>query len=46
MGDITEQSVNLSAGGIGLVVNTPYQANEVLTCTLLLPDQEPFTPLH
>lgn len=43
-GDITEKSVNLSAGGIGLVVNTPYQANEVLACTLLLPDQEPFTP--
>ena len=43
-GDITEKSVNLSAGGIGLVVTTPYQANEVLACTLLLPNQEPFTP--
>jgi c-di-GMP-binding flagellar brake protein YcgR len=42
-GTITENSVNLSAGGIGLVVHTPYQANEVLACTLLLPDQEPFT---
>jgi len=42
-GTITENSVNLSAGGIGLVVNTPYQANEVLACTLLLPDQAPFT---
>lgn len=42
-GTTTEKSVNLSAGGIGLVVNTPYQANEVLACTLLLPDQEPFT---
>jgi c-di-GMP-binding flagellar brake protein YcgR len=42
-GTITEKSVNLSAGGIGLVVNIPYQANEVLACTLLLPDQAPFT---
>ena len=41
-GECTEKSVNLSAGGIGLVVNHPYQANEILSCTLLLPDLAPF----
>lgn len=41
-GQCTEKSVNLSAGGIGLVVNHPYQANEILSCTLLLPDLAPF----
>jgi c-di-GMP-binding flagellar brake protein YcgR len=41
-GECTEKSVNLSAGGIGLVVNQPFQPNEVLSCTLLLPDLAPF----
>jgi c-di-GMP-binding flagellar brake protein YcgR len=41
-GECTEKSVNLSAGGIGLVVNQLYQSNEILSCTLLLADQEPF----
>ncbi len=41
-GELTEQSVNLSAGGIGLVVNHPFEANEILSCTLLLSDQAPF----
>ena len=41
-GPFEEKPVNLSAGGIGLVVNQLYQANEILACTLLLPDLEPF----
>ena len=34
--------VNLSAGGIGVTVHTAFQANDILVCTLLLADQEPF----
>ncbi|NGZ01646.1 MAG: hypothetical protein CV090_01180 [Nitrospira sp. WS238] len=37
-----EKSVNLSAGGIGLVVNRPFQPNDLLSCTLLLAEQVPF----
>ena len=44
-GGCTEKSVNLSAGGIGVVVNHPYQAKEILSCTLLLPDLPPFKSL-
>ncbi len=38
-----EKSVNLSAGGIGLVVNKPFQPNTILSCTLLLAEQARFT---
>ncbi len=37
-----KQSVNLSAGGIGLVVHEPFQPNDILSCTLLLPEQVHF----
>ena len=39
---LVQRAVNLSAGGIGVTINAPVQANEILSCTLLLPDQEPF----
>ncbi|MDH4078245.1 MAG: PilZ domain-containing protein [Nitrospira sp.] len=42
-GVLIEKSVNLSAGGIGLVVNRPFQPNEILSCTLLLAEQVRFT---
>lgn len=38
----TEKSVNLSGGGIGVTVTTPYQPGTLLSLTLLLPDQVPF----
>lgn len=38
-GECIEKSVNLSAGGIGLVVSQPYQPHEILSCTLLLPGE-------
>lgn len=41
-GTLIEKSVNLSAGGIGLVVNRPFQPNDILSCTLLLAEQVPF----
>lgn len=41
-GTLIEKSVNLSAGGIGLVVNWPFHPNDILSCTLLLPGQVPF----
>lgn len=41
-GPFSKVPVNLSAGGIGVTINTAFQANEILLCTLLLPDQEPF----
>lgn len=34
--------MNLSAGGIGVTINTVFQPNDTLLCTLLLADQEPF----
>jgi c-di-GMP-binding flagellar brake protein YcgR len=42
---LIEKSVNLSAGGIGLVVNRPLQPNEILSCTILLAEQVPFKAL-
>lgn len=36
---LVERAVNLSAGGIAVTLNHPFQEHEVLTCTLLLPDQ-------
>jgi c-di-GMP-binding flagellar brake protein YcgR len=41
-GECIEKSVNLSAGGIGLVVNQLFQPNEILSCTLLLSEQMTF----
>jgi c-di-GMP-binding flagellar brake protein YcgR len=41
-GTPAEKSVNLSAGGIGLVVNALFQPNEVLSCTLILSEQVSF----
>ena len=42
-GILVEKSVNLSAGGIGLVVNRPYNPNDILSCTLHLAEQAHFT---
>lgn len=41
-GELVKKPVNLSAGGIGLTINTLFQANDVLSCTLLFPDQTLF----
>jgi c-di-GMP-binding flagellar brake protein YcgR len=38
-GELRERSVNISGGGIGVTVNVLYNPNEVLSLTLLLPDQ-------
>ncbi len=38
---LVQRAINLSAGGIGVTINTPVQADEILSCTLLLPDQDP-----
>lgn len=38
-GVLVEKAVNLSAGGIGVVVNKTFPVNEILSCTLLLPGQ-------
>lgn len=41
-GPFSKIPVNLSAGGIAVTINTAFQANDILLCTLLLADQEPF----
>lgn len=38
-GELIEKSVNISGGGIGLTVNVVYNPDEVLSLTLILPDQ-------
>ena len=38
-GEFTEKSVNISGGGIGATVNIAYNPDEVLSITLILPDQ-------
>lgn len=38
-GEFIEKSVNISGGGIGVTVNVVYNPNEVLSFTLILPDQ-------
>jgi c-di-GMP-binding flagellar brake protein YcgR len=38
-GECTKKSVNLSGGGIGVTVTVRYKPGEVLSLTLLLPDQ-------
>lgn len=42
-GDLTEKSVNISGGGIGVTVTTIYQPQDILSVTLLLPDHGLFT---
>lgn len=37
--ELIEKSVNISGGGIGVTVNVPYNPNDVLSLTVLLPDQ-------
>jgi c-di-GMP-binding flagellar brake protein YcgR len=41
-GEFTEKSVNLSGGGVGVTVIERYTPGEVLSLTLLLPEQVPF----
>jgi hypothetical protein len=41
-GELVTQPVNLSAGGIGLRTDTPFQPDSILSCTLLFPDQVVF----
>jgi c-di-GMP-binding flagellar brake protein YcgR len=41
-GELVEKAVNLSAGGIGITINTLFQANDILSCTLLFPDEVRF----
>lgn len=38
-GELTEKSVNISGGGIGVTVTELYAPGDVLSLTLLLPDQ-------
>ncbi|MDF0652287.1 MAG: hypothetical protein CV081_07460 [Nitrospira sp. LK265] len=38
-GTLIERSVNISGGGIGVTLNEAFEVNEILSCTLLLPDQ-------
>lgn len=41
--ELIETSINLSAGGIGMMVTTRYKESDVLSLTLLLPDHVRFT---
>ena len=36
---LVEKAVNLSAGGIGVVLNQTFEVNAILSCTLLLPGE-------
>jgi c-di-GMP-binding flagellar brake protein YcgR len=38
-GELLERTVNLSGGGIGVVVNTLYQPQDILALTMRFPDQ-------
>lgn len=38
-GELLEQSVNLSGGGIGVIVNVHYEPHDILTLTMRFPDQ-------
>ena len=38
-GALTQQSVNISAGGIGITLNQVFEVNAILSCTLLLPGE-------
>lgn len=41
-GTLVERSVNISAGGIGVILDQTFEVNDILSCTLLLPDQALF----
>ena len=38
-GEFIEKSVNISAGGMSVTVNVAYRPDDVLSITLILPDQ-------
>jgi c-di-GMP-binding flagellar brake protein YcgR len=38
-GEFIEKSVNISGGGIGVIVNVAYRPDDVLSISLILPDQ-------
>ena len=38
-GEFIERSVNISGGGIGVIVNVAYRPDDVLSLSLILPDQ-------
>jgi c-di-GMP-binding flagellar brake protein YcgR len=38
-GPLVERAVNISAGGIGITLNQVFEANAILSCTLLLPGE-------
>jgi c-di-GMP-binding flagellar brake protein YcgR len=38
-GTLIQRSVNISGGGIGVTLNQVFPVSEILSCTLLLPDQ-------
>jgi c-di-GMP-binding flagellar brake protein YcgR len=38
-GEFIEKSVNISGGGMSLTVNVAYRPDEILSITLVLPDQ-------
>jgi c-di-GMP-binding flagellar brake protein YcgR len=40
--ELIERAVNLSAGGIGITITTLFQAKDILSCTLLFPDDVRF----
>jgi c-di-GMP-binding flagellar brake protein YcgR len=42
-GELLEQSINLSGGGIGVIVNTLYEPHDILRLTIRFPDQTFFT---
>lgn len=42
-GELIETSVNLSAGGIGMMVTTRYKDGDILSLTLLFPEHVLFT---
>lgn len=37
--ELLERTVNLSGGGIGVIVNKPYEPHDILTLTMRFPDQ-------
>jgi c-di-GMP-binding flagellar brake protein YcgR len=37
--ELIEKSVNISGGGIGVIVNVVYKPDEILSITLILPDK-------
>jgi c-di-GMP-binding flagellar brake protein YcgR len=41
-GEFIERSVNISGGGIGVIVNVAYRPDDVLSLSLILPDKSIF----